>query len=92
MSFYEKHAKEKFFPRPIQPLSKADIHNPLRYLLMNAVASRSSFKKTFILLWSNLSSLSIMEAIQQNQNVCSRRHFPGAVFFCPHHYYIGGYL
>ena len=70
MSFYEKHAKEKFFPRPIQPL----------------------IQKTFILLWSNLNSLSIMEAIQQNQNVCSRRHFPGAVFLCPHHYYIGGYL
>lgn len=70
MSFYEKHAKEKFFPRPIQPL----------------------IQKTFILLWSNLNSLSIMEAIQQNQNVCSRRHFPEAVFFCPHHYYIGGYL
>ena len=61
MSFYEKHAKEKFFSRPIQPL----------------------IQKTFILLWSNLSSLSIMEAIQQNQNVCSRRHFPGAVFSAP---------
>ena len=26
--------------------SKADIRNPLRYLLMNAVASRSAFKLT----------------------------------------------
>ena len=28
----------------LQSVSKADIRNPLRYLLMNAVASRSAFK------------------------------------------------
>ncbi len=33
------------------PLSKADIRNPLRYLLMNAVTSRPAFKIPDTLLY-----------------------------------------